>query len=142
MIIAQLSDCHITARHKKTYGILPTRKNLQKYIKGINQQTPQPDVVLVTGDVTACGDAEQVEHAELLAQLVRPITFYRATTMTGTRYGHRSCLKCCPEKYEVFLNFVIDDHPIALSGLIAPYTAMKAMRPAQLGLNGLMTVWR
>ncbi|RUA00252.1 MAG: phosphodiesterase, partial [Deltaproteobacteria bacterium] len=45
MLIVQISDTHIAAPGKKTYGIAPMAENLARCVDHINQMTPTPDVV-------------------------------------------------------------------------------------------------
>ena len=61
MLIAQISDTHIAGWGKKAYGIVPTAENLARCVDHINQFDPQPDLVLVTGDITYTGLAEEAE---------------------------------------------------------------------------------
>ncbi|HHD56202.1 MAG TPA: hypothetical protein ENK89_00795, partial [Desulfobulbaceae bacterium] len=67
MLIAHLSDLHITAPGRKAYGKVPTGDNLARCVKHINNLVPQPDLVLVTGDITF--DA-QVEETALAGRLL------------------------------------------------------------------------
>lgn len=66
MIIAQISDLHITKKGTSAYDIVPTSKNLAHCIKHINELSPTVDVVLVTGDITNEGLAEETEYAKAI----------------------------------------------------------------------------
>jgi len=73
VLIAHLSDLHITAPGRKAYGKVPTGDNLARCVNHINNLSPQPDIVLVTGDVTFDGTAEETALAgRLLGDLRMP----------------------------------------------------------------------
>lgn len=73
MLIAQITDCHISAPGTRAYNIAPMAENLRACIDHLNQLSPRPDVVLVTGDITNGGTEVEARHAfELLAQLAIP----------------------------------------------------------------------
>ena len=63
MLIAQISDLHIPRKNTKTYGIAPMAENLGLYMDHMNQHLPKPHLVLVTGDITSTGQAEEFNHA-------------------------------------------------------------------------------
>ncbi len=115
MLIAQISDTHITEQGKKTNGIAPMAENLTRCIAHINQCNPKPDVVLVTGDITNEGLIKEAEHAAaLLAGLEIP--FY---VIPGNHDDHtilRAAFSehACPPQHQGFSNYVIDDFDVRL----------------------------
>ena len=59
MLIAQISDTHIRD-HLGMFGeLVDTSETLKKAVQLLNALDPQPDVVLVTGDLTDDGTKEQ-----------------------------------------------------------------------------------
>ena len=73
MLIAHLSDLHIAAPGRKAYGKVATDNHLDRCVKHINNLKPQPDLVLVTGDITFSGQAEETALAgRLLGDLHMP----------------------------------------------------------------------
>ncbi len=68
MLIAHISDCHITEPDKKSYGIVPTAENLARCVQHINQLTPSPDFVIVTGDISFDGKLAETKHASNLLE--------------------------------------------------------------------------
>ena len=64
MIVAQISDFHITKEGTDAYGKVPTSANLIHCVKHINKLNPAADVVLVPGDITNEGLAEETEQAK------------------------------------------------------------------------------
>ena len=74
MLIAQISDLHIRPRGELAYGVSETNLFAEHAIHALLRLDPQPDCVLVTGDITDCGlDAEYAIAAELLGRLPMPV---------------------------------------------------------------------
>src|SRR3954451_23576679 len=72
-ILAQISDLHIVQHGETLSRIIDTATHLKKAVARINHLTPQPDAVLITGDLTNDGTEEQYQHLrELLAPLKVP----------------------------------------------------------------------
>ncbi|MBN2753220.1 MAG: phosphodiesterase [Rhodospirillaceae bacterium] len=61
MIVAQISDPHLTADGAPVHGVVDADEALRRTIAAVNALVPQPDVVLVTGDLTHDG-ALQATH--------------------------------------------------------------------------------
>lgn len=73
MVIAQISDLHITATGTLDGGV-DSAATLAGCIEHITQMDPQPDVVLATGDLTEAGtSAEYQRLRNLLAPLRVPV---------------------------------------------------------------------
>ncbi len=92
--------------------------NLALCVKHINRLKPEPDLVLVTGDITFDGLLEEAEQAaNILKKLHFP--FYvipgnhddRTTLLSEFSSTH------CPVKHRDFINYVIEDYPIRLIGM-------------------------
>lgn len=115
MIIAQISDTHISIEHEDG----PRRtENLKSIIRTINDLDPLPDLVIHTGDLVNRGKPEEYELAASLLQALN-IPFH---PVPGNR-DHRSLMKQalnrinCPLPSGEFLHYVIDDYPVRLIGL-------------------------
>ncbi len=115
MLIVQLSDTHIAEPGKKTYGIAPTAENLARCVDHINQFDPSPDLVLVTGDITASGLPRESEHAASLLQKLRypyylvPGNHDDRAALWSVFGGH-----ACPSRVGDFFNYVIEGYDIRL----------------------------
>src|SRR5262245_1685550 len=73
MIIAQISDLHVGAPGQRVFGGVDSAGNLARCVRHILTLVPQPDVVLVTGDLVDRGTAEEYAHVRaLLAPLPMP----------------------------------------------------------------------
>ncbi len=118
MIIAQISDTHITKHGQKTYGIAPMAENLSSVVEHINKSIPPVDVVIVTGDISANGLLEETEcAAEILNKLKMP--FY---IIPGNHDKRETLLttfdkKVCPTESEEFIHFALNDYEVRLIGL-------------------------
>ncbi|MCD6582291.1 MAG: phosphodiesterase, partial [Desulfuromusa sp.] len=118
MLIAHISDLHIAGWGKKAYGIAPTAESLACCVDHINQLKPEPDLVLVTGDITYSGLLEEVERAaSLLGELRYP--FYvipgnhdDLSTLWSVFGG-----QACPVMDQGFINYVIEGYPIRFIGI-------------------------
>jgi 3',5'-cyclic-AMP phosphodiesterase len=74
MLIAQLTDLHITSPDGQVYGCVDTRAYLQAAIARLHALTPRPDLVLITGDLVDHGSADEYAHLrDLLTELQIPV---------------------------------------------------------------------
>ena len=74
MLICQLTDLHIVPEGTLAYGRVPTNQMTACAIDRIRALSPEPDVVLVTGDLTNCGRPEEYRLlSEQLARLRQPV---------------------------------------------------------------------
>jgi 3',5'-cyclic AMP phosphodiesterase CpdA len=70
VIIAQISDLHIKAPGTLAYGRVDTARALERCVATLNQFTPKPDLVVISGDLVDTPRAEEYAHLKrLLAQL-------------------------------------------------------------------------
>jgi len=73
-LLVQLTDTHIEAPGTLLYGKLDTARHLRESVREINAMEPQPDVVIVTGDlVEQPGEASYGHFAELIKPLRAPV---------------------------------------------------------------------
>ena len=127
MLIAHISDPHITERGTKAYGIAPMAENLMLCVDHINHQKMRPDLVLLSGDVTNDFSVNQATYArEILAALEVP--YYLVP-------GNHDCRDviwdvfggaACPSREDGFINYVIEDHPLRI-------IALDSLHPGQSG---------
>ena len=74
MLLVQLSDPHIVSRHETLLGGIDTTAFLRDAVDYVNRLDPEPDLVLITGDLVNDGTPEQYEHLmELLDPLRAPL---------------------------------------------------------------------
>jgi 3',5'-cyclic AMP phosphodiesterase CpdA len=73
-ILAQLTDLHIREPGRLAYGRLDTAPFLRQAVDSIGRLKQRPDAVVLTGDLTDFGRADEYAHlADLLAPLVMPV---------------------------------------------------------------------
>jgi len=71
MLLAQISDPHVVCDGELAYGRVDTPRLLARCVQRVLAQAPQPDAVVVTGDLSDHGSA--AEYA-LLRALLAPLT--------------------------------------------------------------------
>lgn len=118
MLIAQISDLHISEKGTKAYGIAPTNDNLARTILHINQFEPKINIALITGDVANDCLLKETEHAaKLLEKLNCP--FF----IVPGNHDNREVLfsvfgsKAIPKMENGFINYVIEDYDVRLIGM-------------------------
>lgn len=73
VLIAQISDLHITEVDVRAYGQVDTTAHLERVVDALNALTVQPDIVLGTGDLVHTGTpAEYARLRAILAHLKAP----------------------------------------------------------------------
>ncbi len=73
MLIAQISDCHITCPGAPAYGLIDTAERLCSTVEALNSLDPRPDLVIGTGDLTQSGmKAEYAALRTVLSKLAVP----------------------------------------------------------------------
>lgn len=73
ILIAQISDLHITRPGVLAYGRVDTAAALTRAIDALNRLTPRPDLVVISGDVAESALPEEYDRAKaLLAALQIP----------------------------------------------------------------------
>lgn len=120
MLIAQISDLHIKAQAKLAYGIVDTAGLLAACVDQLLQLDPQPDAVLVTGDLVDYGRPE--EYA-LLRELLAPLTL--PLFLLPGNHDEREALRTAfPEprfdylrQQTGFLQYAVDLGPLRLLAL-------------------------
>ena len=73
MRIVQITDTHVSAEPGATGALIDANEALERAVDVLNGLEPQPDVVLITGDLADRGEPEDyVILAEILDKLVAP----------------------------------------------------------------------
>ncbi|MEE9335697.1 MAG: phosphodiesterase [Granulosicoccaceae bacterium] len=118
MLIAQITDPHIKAKGKLAYQKVDTENNLKRCVDHVAKLSLQPDVVLITGDLTDFGRPE--EYA-LVRQLLKPLKMpvYVIPGNHDTRQGMRQAFAdhtYLPNQSE-YLHYVLENYSLRLIGL-------------------------
>ena len=133
MIIAQLSDFHARPHGRPAYGVIDTNAAIRRAIDAVLAMPLQPDCVLVTGDLTDCGLAE--EYAIVRDELERlPMPVYLVPGNHDRRENFVAALAAQRDYLpsDGPLNYVIEDFPVRLIGLdtLVPGESGGALSPA------------
>jgi Icc protein len=97
LLIAQISDLHLKAGGKLSYGVVDTLGALKRVVAHLNACVPRPDMVVISGDLVDFGQAEEYAVlAPVLGQLAMP--FYLVPGNHDERealfaaFGSQACL--------------------------------------------------
>ncbi len=122
MIIAQMSDPHLTREGVKTFdGTHDSVASTRAAIAHINRISPRPDIILVTGDVTHNGLPEEYALArELLSSLHAPFFVIPGNhddrALMAMTFGPMGAMPASCGESE-FLHYTIEDHPVRMIAL-------------------------
>jgi 3',5'-cyclic AMP phosphodiesterase CpdA len=117
VLIAQITDPHIKAEGRLAYRRVDTANNLDRCVRHLIGLKQRPDIVLMTGDLTDFGRAE--EYA-LLRQLIAPLDMpiYVVPGNHDERENFRQAFKdhrYVPRTGDI--RYVVDDYPLRMIGL-------------------------
>ena len=117
MLIAQITDTHIKAPGRLSYRKVDTCLYLEQCIDHINTLSPQPDAVLVTGDITDFGRPEEYQQASLLLNQLNMPYFvipgnHDLPKAMRAAFSDHSYLPA-----DGFMQYVIEDYAIRMIGL-------------------------
>ena len=118
MLIAQITDLHITALGSRLFGHVDTAGHLARAVSSLLALDPQPDVVLATGDLVDGGDPVEYAH---LRHLLRPLR--RPSFIIPGNHDERSALRkafgdCAYlPAGSGYLHYTVEDWPVRLIGL-------------------------
>lgn len=117
MLIAQVTDPHIKSVGRLAYRQVDTAANLARCIHHLLSLEQQPDVVLMTGDLTDFGREDEYR---LLRELIEPLgmPMYVIPGNHDERENFRAAFRDHPYlPANGDLNYVIDDYPVRMIGL-------------------------
>lgn len=118
MLIAQITDFHVTPPGTLAYGRVDTGAHLARAVEHLLRQARQPDVVLATGDLVEGGSTEEYAQLRtLLAPIEAPIY-----VIPGNHDDRRALATAFADhaylpRDGASLDYVIDEHPVRLIGL-------------------------
>ena len=118
MLIAHITDTHIKVPGKKAYGKVDTARMLARCVEHLLALSPQPDLLVLTGDLVDLGRPEEYAHLRsLLAPLTLPLV------VVPGNHDERDALRQAFAEHRYlpasgFLQFSIDDrYPLRIVGL-------------------------
>ncbi|MGY2288746.1 phosphodiesterase [Pseudomonas sp. SDO528_S397] len=118
-LVAQISDLHLKAGQRLTYGVVDTLGALRRAVEHVNTRYPQPDIVVISGDLVDFGRPD--EYAVLRPELERlQMPYY---LVPGNHDSREHLLEAfadqayLPLSADAPLDWVVDDYPLRLIGL-------------------------
>jgi 3',5'-cyclic AMP phosphodiesterase CpdA len=117
MLIAQLTDTHVVPEGRLALRCVDTNACLARAVESLLREDPQPDAVLVTGDLVDAGTAASYAMLRtLLAPLKAPVFL-----VPGNHDDRRALADAFPDHRhlprEGFLHYVVEGFPLRLVGL-------------------------
>lgn len=117
MLIAQITDLHIQ-RGGEDAALIQAEKHLAACVAGLNRLQPRPDVVVVTGDLTEHGSAEEYRILKpLLEKLDMPFLLipgnHDSPAALRASFGDHAYL----HSDGPFLHYAIDAWPLRIVAL-------------------------
>jgi len=136
MLLAQITDLHVMPRGQLAYGRVDTAAMLRDAVAHLNRLDPQPDAVVITGDLADRGEPSAYQHLrEILADLrarwfVIPGNHDRMAEFRSAFADQRYL----PADGDL-IQYVIDEYPLRLVALhsVIPGQVAGAVTDAQLG---------
>lgn len=117
MLIAQLTDTHIKTAGRLAYGRVDTSAMLADAVEALRRLDPQPDLLVITGDLVDLGSAEEYACLRaILAPLSQPLL------VVPGNHDEREALRnaFADGGYlpaSGFLHYAVDDYPLRIVGL-------------------------
>lgn len=108
ILVAQLSDPHIVANARLCLNIIDTASFLREAVETLNRLNPQPDVVVITGDLVNDGRVNQYEHLRVLLGALRPQLRSNLLLMPGNHDDRENLRQVFPEHDELGPGTVAD----------------------------------
>jgi 3',5'-cyclic AMP phosphodiesterase CpdA len=117
MLIAQISDPHIKSPGQLLYDRIDTAGYLERAVAHVLALDPQPDVVIMTGDLVDGGKPEEYAHLRrLIAPLAMPVYVipgnHDAREPLRAAFADRGYFPASG-----FLQYTVDDLPVRLIAL-------------------------
>ena len=122
MLLCQISDTHIKANRKLAYRKVDTAGMLETCVAAVLRLKPQPDAVLITGDLVDMGT--EAEYA-LLAELIAPLSSVGKLPVyliPGNHDEREALRRSFPthtylRQWQPFAQYAIDDYPVRIVAL-------------------------
>ena len=118
MLIAQITDTHISTPGSVNDRYFRTPEHLERAVAHLNRLVPRPDVVLATGDLVERGEPEEyVRLRAILDRLAMPLYVipgnHDSREHLARAFADRDYL---PTRGE-FLHYTVEEWPVRLVGL-------------------------
>jgi 3',5'-cyclic-AMP phosphodiesterase len=134
MLIAQISDTHITRPGTLLMSVVDTATALERAVAALNRLDPVPDLAVLTGDLVESGDPEEYEHLRSLLAPLRMPLFVIPGNHDAREPLRQAFIGDGYLPRQGFLNYVIDDYPLRIVALdtLVPGEGGGALSPDRL----------
>jgi 3',5'-cyclic AMP phosphodiesterase CpdA len=140
MLIAHLSDTHISAPGEKTCGVAEMDAHLRRCVENINAMSPKPDIVLLTGDVTHNFKEEEAQHAaDMLSHLEMPLFVVPGNHDDRQALSRVFGPRTCPMNDDGYVDYVVDNYPVRVIALDTLHVGHAGGHMSALRLDWLRT---
>lgn len=118
MLIAQISDMHLSTPDSRNEAIYSTAEHLARAVAHLNALEPRPDVVLATGDLVERGEAGEYER---LYQQLEPLRM--PVYLVPGNHDDRVILPQVLDRHRYlprdggFIQYTVEDWPVRLVAL-------------------------
>ncbi len=117
MLIAQLSDPHITLPGELPYGRVDTAACLRNAVAALAALSPGPDLLVLTGDLVQRGLPEEYAHLKALLKPLSPPILVIPGNHDGRAGMRTAFLRDGYLPRSGFLDFVVEFHGLRILGL-------------------------
>ncbi len=116
MLICQLTDLHVRPFGMACSRVSETNMTTERALRAVAAFRPTPDVVLITGDLTECGRADEYDMvAEMLGRNLKMPVYaipgnHDRRDVFRAKLGHLPGVSADPQ----FIQYAVEDHPVRL----------------------------
>jgi Icc protein len=117
MLIAQITDTHITVPGRLANGAVDTAAFLERTVAALAGLRPAPDITVITGDLVEAGEPQEYAHLRLLLAPLRMPIFVIPGNHDAREPLRDAFLDGGYLPREGFLNYTIDGYPLRILGV-------------------------
>jgi Icc protein len=114
MLIAQLTDLHVRPRGKPASRVVETNMFTERAFRALAAFAPQPEVVLLTGDLTERGLDEEYANLARLISRTLPMPVFVIPGNHDRRENLRRGLAHLPgvTADPAYVQYTVDEYPV------------------------------
>jgi 3',5'-cyclic AMP phosphodiesterase CpdA len=117
MLVAQITDTHISTPGKLVMGIVDTAAALERAVSALCRLQPLPDITVLTGDLVERGEPEEYQHLRALLAPLRMPVFVIPGNHDAREPMREAFIGDGYLPTRGFLNYVIEDRLLRIVGL-------------------------
>jgi Icc protein len=117
MLIAQITDTHITRPGTLLMGVVDTAAALEGAVAALNRLDPAPDIVVFTGDLVESGVPEEYAHLRALLTPLRAPIFAIPGNHDAREPMREAFIGDGYLPRHGFLNYALEDYPVRVLAL-------------------------